>query len=254
MKMRAFTISTRNTSLFLAAVLVFVTSLFQTAFGESREQLSAQLEYAETAETYDIPGGPPAPMLRDFHEMFPDWDFYEEPSPEMKTQFTKKYPLWGLVIRRIESDDRKRMRAEEFFDRSGKYPTPENHGEIAFEEYLMDYLEYEKEGGPSATQSASTDLEAEIRALFPGWTGGAVTPEMEEKFKSAFSERNFGSWNPLFYGDIFEEDYADEEVDEGLIYEEEESKGFPEDDWLYEEAAGNPEKEGQAIPEPTPTP
>ncbi len=198
---------------------------------------------------FDIPGGPPVEMLQDFNEMFPDEDFYEEPSKEIKDRFIQKYPLWGLAIRRIEKDDQKRMKAEEFFDAQGEYPTAENHGDAPLGDYLLDYLEYEKENAPPAHETATADLEAEIRSLFPGWDGKEVTPAMEEKFNQHFSNRHFGSWNPLFYSELSEDNtYLDEDVDEGLIYGEDESESeLPDENWLMQETVEKPS------PTPTPT-
>ena len=220
---------------------------------ENAHQINVEAAPKEflTLEDFEIPGGPPARMLQDFNAMFPEADFYEGPSKEIKEQFIKKFPIWGLVIHRIEKDDEKRNRAEDFFESKGHYPTAEDHGDLPLSDYLMDYLEYEKEGAAAEPKTASTDLEAEIKVLFPGWSGSEITPDMQQKFEQSFAGKNFGSWNPLFYGDLYQEEtsYADEDVDEGLVYEgDNTNKTFPGDNWLADEVVEKTPKTESASP------
>lgn len=235
---------------FLPLLLLIFTLLFavQTAGSQPADAKSnvRSSKITTKEKDFEIPGGPPVEMLKDFHSMFPDEDFYEEPSKETKDPFVQKYPLWSLVLRRIEKDDQKRMKTEDFFDAHGEYPTAENHGDAPFSEYLLDYLQYEKKNAPPA-EAAPSGLEAEIRALFPGWDGKTVTPAMEETFNQHFGGRHFGSWNPLFYGE--ENDPAGEDVDEGLIYEEDQNDNeFPDENWLMKETVEKPKEKTEASP------
>ncbi len=232
-----------------SSLVLFVFMLIFTArpvMSQPVDDASAgeNLQTEENISDFQIPGGPPVKMLQDFNKMFPDEDFYEEPSKEIKDQFIQKFPLWGFVVRRMEKDDQKRMKAEEFFDAHGAYPTAESHGAAPLSDYLLDYLEYEKEGAPPVAETKTADIEAEIRSLFPGWDGKEVTPVMEEKFNRHFADGHFGSWNPLFYGDLLEDNtYSDEDVDEGLIYEEDENAGeLPDENWLMQETVEKPEE------------
>lgn len=254
-------------SFVVAVIGLAVIFSSQKAFAEDPEQassaVSGEVQFDQTSagkavqahltlEDFEIPGGPPARMLQDFNTVFPEADFYEEPSKEMKEQFIKKFPLWGLVIGKIEKDDQKRNRAEEFFESNGQYPTAENHGSLPIGDYLMDYLEYEKEGIAVAPQTASTDLEAEIKALFPGWSGGEITTDMKQKFEESFSATNFGSWNPLFYGDLYDDEsaYSDEDVDEGLVYEEENAnESYLDENWLADEVVEKAPETESAVSE-----